>query len=634
MKNIKRNESGFTLVELVVVVALMAIVFGALMNIIKPTSTFFKESEQFKDELMISEGLTEALASEVRYSTNVLVLQNYVGVPVISGEGKIAGVDDVVFDSVILIENDNVRGSYKANYDADATSARRKGATGQIVTFDVTTSGLMFLTNDLLYREDFYGDYDYDFSVSGKTDENGRSYIDFGVSMNALVNDGSGNYTPNEDNYESREFLYLTNINLKDNDGYQLYVKDFQSATDDSAYVGFERATTPAAASSNVQKSLYKKDDASNSHTWIIYYTGKSIEESSTVKITLDPGEGGGGSVIVNYPIGTTMSVVPFSTLPASGYETYTDTSTGNTYARRFKGWRSSIDTSVLLTNEELLYYVLMFDETFTAEYDLINATYSVTFYDSAANVLSSFPAVEHGDPVSVPDMSSSVPAGYDGYCWKLKGTEKTIVDNSEFTSVTRNLDVEPYYYKNCTIKFVEQDLTTVVETKSLITGQEITNIPAVPEISGYTGEWMLYNADGTTSVANFGAVSEDMTFVAVYTEIPPASAQLTVSDISVTDQNWGRCVDSIYFKVTNTGTADITNFKITVPMNGAVEGICNSWGSLVSQSGTSISYAGNNIVITCSGVTIAPGNAMDITMQVYVSEYGITGDPFATDIS
>ena len=77
---LKKNQDGFTLVELIVVVALMAIVFGALMNVIKPTNQFFQDSEAFKDEVMISEGLTDALADEIRYATNVVVLQNYVGV--------------------------------------------------------------------------------------------------------------------------------------------------------------------------------------------------------------------------------------------------------------------------------------------------------------------------------------------------------------------------------------------------------------------------------------------------------------------------------------------------------------------------------------------------------------------------
>lgn len=633
MKNVKKNQDGFTLVELIVVIALMAIVFGALMNVIKPTNQFFQDTEAFKDEVMITEGLTDALADELRYSTNVVVLQNYVGVPKLSIDGQLAGIPDITFDSAILIENDKPRGALESNYlsNTESTVARRKRARGQIIVFEIGGIGINFNVSSMLYNEDYYADYQYEFTASGKNDENGRAYIDFGVTMNDLVQGDSG-YEINEDNYESNEFLYLKNINLNDNDGYRLYVQDFHGSTDDDDYIGFERATaTTATAVSDIQTSMFESDNADNVHTWIIYFKGGNVDATENVQITFDPGVGGSTSLTVNVKTGKPINMAPPS-LPEASYADYTGAD-GKVYTRRFLGWTSTTNpTEDPLTNEEIMVYIAMGDETFVAQYEDTDATYDVLFYDSnGLEMDGGLKTILHGESVTPPDMSTTIPSGYDGYTWKYYGTVNDIVDPSEFSFVTRDLYVEPYYFNVYTVTFQDEN-GNVIETVDVMGGTDCTTVPDVPEKAGYAGEWMRLKADGTTELANFGAVSEDLIIVPQYTEIPVEKPVLQISNVTCNpNSNWRT---TISFKISNVGEASATGFKITIPMTEnitTVEGNYNlvgEWGL-----GASVTYSGSDIIIDGTGVDFVPGKTWDIEITVLPGTIATTGDPIITEV-
>lgn len=629
---LKKNQDGFTLVELIVVVALMAIVFGALMNVIKPTNQFFQDSEAFKDEVMISEGLTDALADEIRYATNVVVLQNYVGVPKLSIDGQLEGIPDITFDSAILIENDKVRGSLESDYltNMESTAARRKRAKGQIVVFEIGGIGINFNVSNILYNEDYYGDYQYEFTATGKNDENGRAYIDFGVTMNDLVQNESGDYQMNEDNYESSEFLYLKNINLNDNDGYKLYVKDFNGSTNNDDYIGFERATaTTATAASTIQTAMFNGSDSNNVHTWIIYYKGSSVDAAENVQITFDPGVGGSTSVTCNVKTGKAINMAPPS-LPEPGYADYTGTD-GKTYTRRFLGWTSTTNpTDEPLTNEQLMAYVAMADETFVAQYEDTDATYDVMFYDSnGIEMGGGLQTVLHGESVTPPDMSATVPTDYEGYVWKLYGSINDIVDPTEFAFVTRDLYVEPYYFNLYDVTFQDEN-GNVIEKVSVMGGTDCTNVPDVPEKAGYAGEWMRLNDDGTTQLANFGAVSEDLIIVPQYTEIPVAKPVLQISNVACNANQWWRT--TVSFKISNVGEAPTTGFKITIPMTENITLVEGDW-ALVNGLGAKVSYSGTDIIIDGTGVTLNPGVTYDVSLTATPGAATTTGDPIVTEV-
>lgn len=528
------NQNGFTLVELIVVMAMMSIIFGALMNIISPTKKFFNETEAFKDELVLSQGITDALAAEVRYSTNVLVLENYVGVPDIK-DGEIAGVPDVVYDRAVLLDNDLVRGAYDNKYESnkESTVSRRKGAKGQILRFEIGALGVNFNVSDMLYTEEYYDEYQYEFSASGKVDENGKGYIDFGVVMNDMVRSG-GKYVDNEDNYESNEFLYLKNINLDENDGYNLVVKDFKGSTNDDDYENFERADVNAGITATTpnQTKIFEKDNVDNVHTWIIYYKGGNISAGSKVKLTFEPNynDAHGNAkteVVMEAEIGKAFNQQP-PILPdvASMEDIFVDEA-GYTYTRTFAYWTSSLDTNKHWTNADITAYIPMTDEKFTATYNETRISFDLVFYDKAGLTVlpnGKFNKVMHGSSVSVPNV---VP-NHDGnvIIWRDMNTN-AVIDATEFSSVTRDISAYAYECKKLEYKFMQYttEINDTSETELYFsdvayTGIEFTNIPTVPELSGYVGVWKALDDEGNFVEADFTNVTQDMVFYPEYTAV------------------------------------------------------------------------------------------------------------------
>ncbi len=610
MKKNKNLQSGFTLVELIVVVALMAIVFGALMNVLKPTNIFFNESEAFKDEVMISAGLTDALGDEVRYSTNVIVLQNYVGVPSLVSGKQFSGLPDVEFDSAIMFDNDNVRGSAYSDYTPDGTVASRKGAKGQIVKFALNELGVDFGSASSLYNLDYYADYQYEFTATGNIDENNMAYVDFGITMYDY-SAAQANYDYDEMPYESSEYLYLKNINLRDDDGYKMYVKDFGGSVEDSDYAGFERASADASFTSEQQK-YYDKSNSSNVHTFIFYYKGVTVTPLQNVNLTFDPGTG--GSTVMSYTAlkGRQCRVTP-PAVPEAGYES--ETVNGVVFSKTFSGWKSNV-TGNIYTADEIYNYVASADETFTAQYILAGATFDVSFYNSLGTQIGLTQTVDYAGAVSPPTVE--VPAGYDGYVWKFKGSDKDVIDDSEFASVTRNIEAEPYFYKNCTITYYDEDGTTVLNTETVMSGLNASTFE-VPEKTGYIGEWEVHGTDdaGNPIVTPFSPinVTSDLTVVAKYTENTP-TGYLTVTH-SLTNL-WSSTAGQLGFDITNSGTEVITSGTIRIKItDGTVSNISNYWGNLRYTYNATAQAIGGDIVISFSSVEIQPGATGNITLQL-----------------
>lgn len=638
MKNNKSNQGGFTLVELIVVVALMAIVFGALMNVIKPTNQFFKDSEAFKDEVMVSEGLTDALAGELRYSTNVLVLKNYVGVPKIDANGMVEGIPDVKFDSAILIENDNVRGSYESDFyegsNSTATVGRTKRARGQIIKFDIGGLGINFNVSSLLTPEDYYGDYNYFFTADGKNDENGRSYIDFGVTMNDLVSE-NGNWVINEDNYTSSEFLYLKNININDNDGFSMVVKDFHNSNQNDDYVGFERtAAVPGVTTSTAQQAgLFNGSNSSNTHTWILYYSGDVINAGESIKLTFDPMEGGANAVEMNAQVGRPFNQMP-PTFPEPGKDTYVDDETGKPYRLRFVGWKSvSYPTDEPLTNEAIMAYIPLEDETFQAQYVAADATYKVTIYTTDGAVFFEKDGITFGTDISgyIPDYSYLINhTGYDGFYWMSNnGTGVSDIITVDFTNIVSDLSIKPYFYKNHNVKFYDED-GNVVHEEQVKTGFGVVNSVEVPAKAGYSGVWKIKNDDGTLSEAVLSNITDDINLVPEYTLIPVQVPHLTISDINSSPNQWWRT--TLKFKITNDGDKATSNFKITVPMTEDITLVEGNW-NFSGEYHLTASFSGKNIIIDGSAATLKPGESMNIELTAQNGSAVVNGDIVVSDL-
>ena len=276
-----KNRKGFTLVELIVVVTIFGVILGAILNMIKPANNVYHDADATMESNVIGSGLIDYLDDELRYSTNVLVLKDYVGVPDVSNSGTI-GASGVTYSNCIVIDNNNLRGYSLKNYsgsDTD-TAAKRMGAKGCMLNVGkVNTEGLNFNNSAVARGVDFYDNYKFDISASiSKIEE----MYTLDVSLTAYQPTyENGSYTFTKTKYKKDAAVNLTNINIDEGDSYNVNdYKDFSVAPD---YVTYPQATT-APAGCTAQQEKYYSLDASNTYTYI-FYDKTTVSSSKTYSV-------------------------------------------------------------------------------------------------------------------------------------------------------------------------------------------------------------------------------------------------------------------------------------------------------------------------------------------------------------
>lgn len=278
-----KNRKGFTLVELIVVVTIFGVILGAILNMIKPANNVYHDADATMESNVIGSGLIDYLDDELRYSTNVLVLKDYIGVPDVSTSGTI-GASGVTYSNCIVIDNNNLRGYSLKNYsgsDTD-TAAKRMGAKGCIINVgNVNTEGLNFNNSAVARGIDFYDNYKFDI---GASISNIEEMYTLDVSLTAYQPTyENGSYTFTKTKYKKDAAVNLTNINISEGnlDSYKVRdYKDFSVAPD---YVKYPQATT-APAGCTAQQEKYYSSDASNKYTYI-FYDKTTVSSSKTYSV-------------------------------------------------------------------------------------------------------------------------------------------------------------------------------------------------------------------------------------------------------------------------------------------------------------------------------------------------------------
>ena len=276
-----KNRKGFTLVELIVVVTIFGVILGAILNMIKPANNVYHDADATMESNIIGSGLIDYLDDELRYSTNVLVLKDYIGVPDVSTSGTIGG-SGVTYSNCIVIDNNNLRGYSLKNYSGNDTdtAAKRMGAKGCILNVGkVNTEGLNFNNSAVARGVDFYDNYKFDIGASISNIEEMRT---LDVSLTAYQPTyENGSYTFTKTKYKKDAAVNLTNINIDEGDSYNVNdYKDFSVRPD---YVTYPQATT-APAGCTAQQEKYYSLDASNTYTYI-FYDKTTVSSSKTYSV-------------------------------------------------------------------------------------------------------------------------------------------------------------------------------------------------------------------------------------------------------------------------------------------------------------------------------------------------------------
>lgn len=278
-----KNRKGFTLVELIVVVTIFGVILGAILNMIKPANNVYHDADATMESNVIGSGLIDYLDDELRYSTNVLVLKDYIGVPDVSTSGTI-GESGVTYSNCIVIDNNNLRGYSLKNYSGNDTdtAAKRMGAKGCILNVGkVNTEGLNFNNSAVARGVDFYDNYKFDIGASISNIEEMRT---LDVSLTAYQPTyENGSYTFTKTKYKKDAAVNLTNINIKEgySDPYQ--VRDYKDFSVHPDYVTYPQATT-APAGCTAQQEKYYSLDASNTYTYI-FYDKTTVSSSKTYSV-------------------------------------------------------------------------------------------------------------------------------------------------------------------------------------------------------------------------------------------------------------------------------------------------------------------------------------------------------------
>ena len=135
MKN--KNQKGFTLIELIVVIALLTVMMGAILQLMGPIRQVYNTTLNTVNTKTAGETIISYIEDKTRYSTDMLVLKDYEGVPQISPVGTSesfkVGNCSAVFKECIIVDNSHTRNEMFADFSTNALTSR-KNCTGTIYT--------------------------------------------------------------------------------------------------------------------------------------------------------------------------------------------------------------------------------------------------------------------------------------------------------------------------------------------------------------------------------------------------------------------------------------------------------------------------------------------------------------------
>lgn len=478
--NKKKNSSGFTLVELIVVMCLMGIIMGAVLNFIQPTASLYKTTNAYLNEEESVTMISEYLQDDLLYATGVYV---YVADPAVADDADInkvynkintdlaaAGKDKIAPTNCIVLNNDSIR-------QEGSSAAVAKGATGSIQKYallgthyvDVTTDDSL-LYNDKVYTNNFalrdqtfMDDEKFVFGIDSKysSDANEKAHALL-VAMDVYkpVYDGNA-FNFNELAFSATKAVELINLSA----GKTTFESHFESTTGTAPYIYifFDRkdkiANGPLSGSaSNVSFECYLMDTGDTTDINLKYRDTPTLESKA--------------------PAGSDVSLAVQQYCEKYNIETHEVN--GVVYQRTglyttdpLKGIFSDTETYVNLNNLQKptgggkLKLYAVYKKTNKADMPASNVNFYGFEDTTATNLLQSYSNVPYGTNFTESDPTYKIPAwagvenvsGEDGAhlhkIWKDVGTG---MERSSFLNISSNINVYQSSYKTYDVTFYDVD--------------------------------------------------------------------------------------------------------------------------------------------------------------------------------
>ncbi len=584
----KANKNGFTLVELMVVVIIFGMIMACILNFIKPANEVHDDAQATMDANVISSGIIEYLDDELRYATNVLVLQDYMGVPTVSKEGLVGTKDTNTYTNCIMIDNVHFRGFATNSYSGkdDDTPAKRMGATGCIYKINkIDTEGFDFKNARVVKGEDFYDKFKYVIQVGtnivADDDETLKASKLFDDSLKTLqfnmqtyfpvykngeyrfkrkFDRSSDGETEDEKTKNQGAVINLTNINITDEDSFDLSVIRCPDPTMPVAQVaavmsgqGFAPVASAPTGVTESQKQYYT--DLTKRYTYIFYQkNGNKADESS--------------DCTVKFVTSESVKIDPSSTTVARG-TVFKDFPKIPTLAGASHAYwvcdKDPVDTTKG--------YPIKKDTTFTLVYQKDSTSgggsstaklYTVTWKGNA------------NATVKAEDATSKVPENtyvtsyptltFDDTKWVLNpatnGWKNQLTGEAASAAVIKGdtvFEVDLLRLYKIKFKFSDSDIR---DGTSVVSGQKAVNYGETPTPSDPSKEHFdHWETSDTHKDIKDAVITADTTFVPVFASNP--ASPLTCAGVSMkTDWN---CI-KYTITITNNSDSPVTNFTVALP--------------------------------------------------------------------
>lgn len=587
--NKKNNRSGFTLVELIVVMCLMGIIMGAVLNFIQPTAKLYKTTNTYLNEEEAVTTIANALEDDLMYATGVYV---YATDDETKGPAEIENIITEIFNdkginikeqnksmsNCIVLDNVNVR---------DTPVAISKGSKGRILKYgyngarfeDVSASGMMAgekLYNNAFALQDqtFMGDDQFTFSIENSA----ASQNSMNIRMNVYRPSYNGaDYEYNELTFSAVKAIEFLNIKAGNVTVDYSNVNNAAAVTDPKyIYIFYNRKQRVNANATRYPYQCYVKDANGDYCDEAIYtseyYEGDDISEnvrdnaeSSNIEMYIKDGyvyqRTGLYATVPDITEETNVNVVDLTCMPAASsnplklYAVYKKTHESAMPALTVRFWE---DKGMTIKKAE---YTVQFN----------SAVPSVPGLHYEENPLLSFTSGERRSYERWADCTSDEPV-------------------SSFEHITRDLDVykQTYYYDAVTfvdeageeipnddVKDSEGNVLgnniPVIEGGTLTTEPSLLNCGLLLDVASYDYQWVYVGGTHDGEIFSTSNIVDGPQLVQVKATPkpppPPGPAEATSVLPSGTSTNGNQLYPTV--TISNTASQDIVvNGKLTIKIS------------------------------------------------------------------